>query len=134
MPSSIFCERGKVFQEGVQSGLFLRLWQVRLEDYAREVGIKGNWLSMDETMVKASGGKSNGSESHGPRQVWHQTESVSRGSGHAFSYRDGANRHDMKLTEMTLEAQQIVPGDLEPGEHRHLCLERYYSCFHQSHA
>lgn len=38
----------------------------------------------------------------------------------------GANRHDMKLTEATLEAQQIVPCDLEPGEHRHLCLDRGY--------
>jgi len=53
------------FQAWVQSGLFTRLWQVGLKDYAREVGIEGNWLSMDGAMVKAPlGGKINGSESH----------------------------------------------------------------------
>lgn len=36
---------------------------------------------------------------------------------------DGANRHDMKLQEATLFAQRIVPSDLKPETHRHLCLE-----------
>lgn len=39
---------------------------------------------------------------------------------------DGANRHDMKLLEATLEAQQIVPSDLDPGTDRHLCLDKGY--------
>ena len=53
------------FQEWVQSGLFSRLWQVGIEDYAREVGIEGNWLSMKGALVKAPlGGKINRSESH----------------------------------------------------------------------
>lgn len=39
---------------------------------------------------------------------------------------DGAmvtNRHDMKMTEMTLEAQHIIPS--EPGV-RNLCLDKGY--------
>ncbi len=39
---------------------------------------------------------------------------------------DGANRHDMKLLEATLEAQLIVPSDLKPETHRHLCLDKGY--------
>ena len=37
-----------------------------------------------------------------------------------------ANRHDMKLFEPTLEAQQLVPADLDEDELRHLCLDRGY--------
>ena len=38
----------------------------------------------------------------------------------------GANRHDMKLTQATLEAQRIVPSDLQDGERRNLCLDKGY--------
>lgn len=37
-----------------------------------------------------------------------------------------ANRHDMKLVEATLEAQPLVPPDVEDEESRHLCLDRGY--------
>jgi transposase len=36
---------------------------------------------------------------------------------------DGANRHDMKMTEATLEAQRIVPSG---SEIRNLCLDKGY--------
>lgn len=36
---------------------------------------------------------------------------------------DGANRHDMKMTEATLEAQRIVPSD---SKIRNLCLDKGY--------
>lgn len=39
---------------------------------------------------------------------------------------DGALRHDMKLLEAILEAQQMLPTDLEPGTQRHLCLDKGY--------
>ena len=39
---------------------------------------------------------------------------------------DAANRHDMKLVERTLEAQQMVPEDLAPDQQRHLCLDKGY--------
>jgi putative transposase len=39
---------------------------------------------------------------------------------------EGANRHDMKLTEATLEAQRIIPEDGADGERRHLCLDKGY--------
>jgi putative transposase len=32
----------------------------------------------------------------------------------------------MKLTEATLEAQRIIPSDFEPGQWRHLCLDKGY--------
>ena len=39
---------------------------------------------------------------------------------------DGANRHDMKLVERTLEAQQLVPTDLAQGKQRRLCADKGY--------
>lgn len=36
---------------------------------------------------------------------------------------EGANRHDMKMTETTLAAQRIIPSDTEV---RDLCLDKGY--------
>ena len=39
---------------------------------------------------------------------------------------EGANRHDMKLTEATLAAQRIVPEDNPEGKARNICLDKGY--------
>jgi transposase len=39
---------------------------------------------------------------------------------------EGANRHDMKMTEITLESQRIVPSETEAGKVRNLCLDKGY--------
>lgn len=39
---------------------------------------------------------------------------------------EGANRHEMKLTESTLEAQRIVPSELEKEQVRNLGLDKGY--------
>jgi putative transposase len=46
------------FQEWVEAGVFLKLWQVGVEDYDDLQGIEWDWLSMDGAMTKAPlGGK-----------------------------------------------------------------------------
>lgn len=46
------------FQEWVEAGVFLELWQVGVEDYDDLQGIEWEWLSMDGAMTKAPlGGK-----------------------------------------------------------------------------
>lgn len=58
------------FQEWVEAGIFYRLWEEGLNQYAIEVGIEWEWNSMDGAMVKAPlGGKRNGSKPNGPREV-----------------------------------------------------------------
>jgi len=53
------------FQEWVEQGVFLAMWETGLQAYAPAVGIEWNWMSMDGAMVKAPlGGKSNGCQSH----------------------------------------------------------------------
>src|SRR5947209_711403 len=41
------------FQEWVQAGVFLRLWQAGLEQFEELRGIDWDWLSMDGAMTKA---------------------------------------------------------------------------------
>jgi len=48
------------FQLWVAQGVFERMWELGLEQYAEEVGIDWQWMAMDGAMVKAPlGGKSN---------------------------------------------------------------------------
>jgi transposase len=58
------------FQAWVKAGVFYRLWEEGLKQYAEEVGIEWEWNSMDGAMVKAPlGGKRNGSKPNGPREI-----------------------------------------------------------------
>ena len=53
------------FSEWVEQGVFLAMWEGGLKQYAQEVGIEWDWMSMDGAMVKAPlGGKSNRGESY----------------------------------------------------------------------
>lgn len=53
------------FQLWVEQGVFERMWELGLEEYAQKVGIDWQWMAMDGAMVKAPlGGKSNGCQSH----------------------------------------------------------------------
>ena len=48
------------YQEWVQAGVFLKLWQVGLEQFDELKGIDWDWLSLDGAMTKAPlGGKKN---------------------------------------------------------------------------
>lgn len=53
------------FKLWVEQGVFERMWDMGLEQYAQAVRIDWQWQAMDAAMVKAPlGGKSNGGESH----------------------------------------------------------------------
>jgi transposase len=72
------------FQQWAQAGVFLRLWQVGVEQFDELKGLDWRWLSIDGAMTKAPlGGEKNGSESHRPRQRRRQTQSADRSSRRA---------------------------------------------------
>ena len=53
------------FQEWVVAGVFLRLWQVGVEQFDELQGIDWHWLSMDGAMTKAPlSGEKNRTQSH----------------------------------------------------------------------
>ncbi len=67
------------FQEWVQTGVFLKLWQAGVEQFDEFYGIDWDWLSMDGAMSKAPlGGKKSWTQSHRPWQKRGETEPADR--------------------------------------------------------
>jgi transposase len=63
------------FQEWVEAGVFLRLWEAGLLEYDFFVGIDWSWLSMDGCMTKAPlGGEKGGQKPHRPRETRGQAQ------------------------------------------------------------
>lgn len=67
------------FQEWVEAGVFLQLWQAGLEQFDELQGIDWEWLSLDGAMSKAPlGGEKNRPQSDRPRQSRRETQSPDR--------------------------------------------------------
>ena len=72
------------FQEWVEAGVFLKLWQAGVEKFDELKGIDWGWLSMDGAMTKAPcGGEKHRPQSDRPGQKRGQAQSVDRGTGGA---------------------------------------------------
>jgi putative transposase len=69
------------FQEWVQAGVFLKLWQAGIEQFEELCGIDWDWLSIDGAMTKAPlGGGKNRPQSDRPRQERGETQPAHRGA------------------------------------------------------
>lgn len=67
------------FQQWVDAGVFLKLWQAGVEQFDELQGLDWSWLSMDGAMTKAPlGGEKNGAQSHRSRQTRRQTQPADR--------------------------------------------------------
>ncbi len=63
------------FQEWSQAGVFLKLWEMALEDYDELKGIDWSWQSMDAAMTKAPlAGEKNRPKPYGSGQKRRQTK------------------------------------------------------------
>ncbi len=72
------------FQEWVEAGVFLQLWQAGVERFEELQGIDWAWLSMDGAQTKAPlGGKKNRPQSHRSRQAGGQAQPADRGARRA---------------------------------------------------
>jgi putative transposase len=116
------------FQEWVQAGVFLKLWQAGVERFDELGGIDWNWLSLDGAMTKAP----LGGEKTGPNPTDRGKGGVKRSlltEGHGVPIGltiEGAQRHDMKLVRSTIES--IVVERPEPTEKQPqgMCLDKGY--------
>ena len=116
------------FQEWVQAGVFLKLWQAGVKQFDELRGINWDWLSMDGAMTKAP----LGGEKTGPNPTDRGKSGVKRSvltEGHGVPIAmviEGANRHDMKLLRPTIES--IIIERPEPTEKRPqgMCLDKGY--------
>ncbi len=72
------------FQQWVEAGVFLKLWQLGVAQFDELQGIDWNWLSMDGAMTKAPlGGEKDGTEPHRPRQAGGQAQPADGGARRA---------------------------------------------------
>lgn len=78
------------FQEWVEAGVFLRLWQAGVERFDELHGIDWAWVSMDGAMTKAPlGGEKERPQPHRPRQGRRQAQPARRGPRRAAGDRGG---------------------------------------------
>src|SRR3954469_9373682 len=69
------------FQEWVEAGVFLKLWQAGVEQFDELKGVDWRWLSMDGAMTKAPlGGEKNRRQSYRTWQNRRQTQPADRGA------------------------------------------------------
>lgn len=87
LDATLFCPGSTAhdrFQEWVQAGVFLAMWEAGLMAYDDLEGLDWSWLSMDGCMTKAPlGGEKDGEKSHRPRQTRRQAQSAGRGGRHS---------------------------------------------------
>lgn len=116
------------FQEWVREGVFEELWALALEEYEELKGIKLQWQSIDGAMNKAPLGQENTGPNPTDRAKSGTKRSVLTDEngvplGLAVS---GANVHDQKLVEETLDHAQTMMPPTKSEEDEHLCLDKGY--------
>lgn len=116
------------FRDWVEAGLFGRLWERGLLEYDERVGIDWEWQSMDGAMTKAPlGGESTGRNPTDRGKQGTKRSLLVEGRGVPIGLTvDGANRHDMKLVERTLNTLPLARPTPTPEQPQHLCLDKGY--------
>src|SRR5215207_10158314 len=94
------------FQEWVEAGVFLKLWQAGVEQFEELKGIDWSWLSMDGAMTKAPvGGEKNRAQPTDRGKSGVKRSLLTEGHGVPVGLEvEGANRHDMKMVRATIES------------------------------
>ena len=116
------------FQEWVAAGVFVRLWTLSLEEYDELKGLDWQWLAMDGCMTKAPlGGKKVGKNPTDRGKLGAKRSLLVEANGIPVGLAiDGANRHDKKLVEATLDSIPVHRELPESGEEQGLCLDKGY--------
>ena len=114
------------FQEWVQAGVFLKLWQAGLEQFEETCGIDWDWLSMDGAMTKAPlGGEKNRPQSTDRGKSGVKRSLLTEGHGVPIGLTiEGANRHDMKLLRPTIESIIIKRPEPTEDHPQGMCLDK----------
>jgi transposase len=116
------------YQEWVEAGVFLKLWQAGVEQFDELKGIDWAWLSMDGAMTKAP----LGGEDTGPNPTDRAKSGVKRSlltEGHGLPLGlviEGANRHDMKLVRPTIESIVVARPEPSQEQPQGMCLDKGY--------
>jgi len=114
------------FQEWLSLGVFRRMWEAGLLKYDQLKQIAWEWQAMDGAITKAPlGGDATGKNPTDMAKIGTKRCLLTDARGVPLSVTvEGANRHDMKMTEATLD--KIVISRPEPTHKtpQHLCLDK----------
>lgn len=116
------------FQQWGEDGVFDDLWQVALAEYDELAGLNWTWQSVDGAMTKAPlGGDATGKNPTDRGKLGTKRSLMTEAAGIPVSLVvDGANTHDIKLLQETIEHCL----DRWPREHgefeEYLCLDKGY--------
>ena len=117
------------FQQWVAAGVFLKLWQVGVEQFEELKGIDWRWLSMDGAMSKAPlGGEKNRRQPHRSRQTGGQAQPAET-EAHGVPLGlvvAGAHRPDMQLLAPTLYSLMVHRPEPTAAHPQGLCLDKGY--------
>jgi putative transposase len=116
------------FQEWTAAGVFVNLWAQGLAEYDELVGLDWDWLAMDGAMTKAPlGGERTGKNptDRGKRGTKRSLLTEANGVPVGLAV-DGANRHDKKLAEATLESIPMDRPEPTGEKPQGLCLDKGY--------
>ena len=116
------------FQQWVDAGVFVHLWQAGVERFDELQGIDWHWISMDGAMTKAPlGGEKTGPNPTDRGKQGGKRSLLSEGHGVPIGVViEGANRHDMKLVRATIESvvvERPTPTEEQPCG---MCLDKGY--------
>jgi len=117
------------FREWTDAGVFANLWRIGLLRYDGTQGIDWDWLAMDGAMTKAplAGTQMTGRNPTDRGKQGVKRSLLTEGAGIPLAVTmEGANRHDMKLVQSTLDAvmaERPAPTEDKP---QGLCLDKGY--------
>jgi putative transposase len=116
------------FQEWTSAGVFVNLWAQGLEEYDELKGLDWEWLAMDGAMTKAPlGGERTGRNPTDRGKQGTKRSLVTEANGVLVGLTvEGANRHDKKLVEATLESIPVERPEPTEAKPQGMCLDKGY--------
>lgn len=116
------------FQYWQERGVFKRLWEAGLQAYDEAKGIEWAWQAVDGTLTKRRwGGKGTGPNPTDRGKSGTKRSLLTDGRGVPLGLAvDGANRHDMKMLEPTLNSTAVLRPQPSTTDPPHPCLDKGY--------
>src|SRR3954451_4838868 len=116
------------FQEWAAAGVFVTLWAMGLQEYDELKGLDWSWLAMDGAMTKAPlGGERTGNNPTNRDKLGGKRTLLTEANGVPVGLAvEGANRHDKKLVEATLESIPVDRPEPTAERPQGMCLDKGY--------
>jgi putative transposase len=116
------------FQEWTAAGVFVNLWAQGLQEYDELKGLDWEWLSMDGAMTEAPlGGERTGKDPTDRGKLGAKRSLLTEANGVPVGLAvEGANRHDKKRVEATLESIPVARPEATEEEPQGMCLDKGY--------